>query len=205
MGGIDKIAVAIVMVVMSVLPAQGKRLVEKLPPVSEVVAGYASHDEVRQRMNSAPLHAIEGIWQFPSTGAVVAIELDPSLGKGGYAVRYRMIIIRSPQRTIKPGTVMGLIAPTAKNNVYAAEIYTSSDGGSRLGSPHGFTLTLADNARLSFTKNSGLKVYTNLFRLIPYLSRVSFRVYRQQYAPRNLDGCLRVFPVPVPPVNPVYL
>ena len=196
---------AVLLTALSVLPAYGKRLVEKLPPVSEIVTGYASADEVRQRRRQAPLHAVEGSWQFPSTGAVVAIELDESKGEGGYAVRYRMVIIKSPQRTIRPGTVMGIIAPTAKKNVYAAEIYTSGNGGTRLRSPRGFTLTLADNAHLSFTKNSGLKVYTNLFRLIPYLSRVSFRIYSQQHAPRDLDGCLRVYPVPVEPVNPIYL
>lgn len=186
--------------------AAAGRLVEKLPPVAEVVAGYASEAQIKERMEQAPLHSVEGIWQFPSTGAVVAVERDEARDKGGLAVRYRMVVVRSPQRTLRPGTVMGLLAPTAKKNVYAAEIYTASDGGSRLRSPRSFTLTLTDDARLSFVRNSGLKVYTNIFRMIPYLSRVSFRIYRQQHSSRDLDGCLRLYPMPASgPINPVYL
>lgn len=186
--------------------AAAGRLVEKLPPVAEVVAGYASETQIKKRMEQAPLHSVEGIWQFPSTGAVVAVERDEARDKGGLAVRYRMVVVRSPQRTLRPGTVMGLLAPTAKKNVYAAEIYTASDGGSRLRSPRSFTLTLTDDARLSFVRNSGLKVYTNIFRMIPYLSRVSFRIYRQQHSSRDLDGCLRLYPMPASgPINPVYL
>lgn len=196
----------LLILVLALEAAAAGRLVEKLPPVAEVVAGYASEAQIKERMEQAPLHSVEGIWQFPSTGAVVAVERDEARDKGGLAVRYRMVVVRSPQRTLRPGTVMGLLAPTAKKNVYAAEIYTASDGGSRLRSPRSFTLTLTDDARLSFVRNSGLKVYTNIFRMIPYLSRVSFRIYRQQHSPRDLDGCLRLYPMPASgPINPVYL
>lgn len=196
----------LLILILTAVSAMAARLVEKLPPVAEVVPGYASLTQVKERMNQAPLHSVEGIWQFPSTGAIVAVERDEARDKGGLAVRYRLVIVRSPQRTLRPGTVMGLLAPTSKKNVYAAEIYTGSDGGSRLRSPRSFTLTLSDDARLSFVQNSGLKVYTNLFRMIPYLSRVSFRIYRQQHSPRDLDGCLRLFPMPASgPLNPVYL
>lgn len=188
------------------MPVMARRLVEKLPAVSDHIEGYASLTAVKERMSQSPLHAVEGVWQFPSTGAVVAIEKAPELSHDGIAARYRIVVIKSPQRTLRPGTVMGLLAPTAKKGVYAAEIYIGSDGGSRLRSPRGFTLTLTDDARLSFMPNSGWKSYTNLFRLIPYLSRVSFRISRQQNAPRDLDGCLRLYPMPASgPINPVYL
>ncbi len=194
------------LIVAAAFPVGARRLVEKLPAMSSRVEGYNSLSEVKERMNGAPLHAVEGVWQFPSTGAVVAIEKAPGLGHDGIAARYRIVVIKSPRRTLRPGTIMGILAPTAKKGVYAAEIYTGSDGGSRLRSPRGFTLTLTDDARLSFMPNSGWKNYTNLFRLIPYLSRVSFRISRQQNAPRDLDGCLRMYPMPASgPINPVYL
>ena len=100
----------LLILVLALEAAAAGRLVEKLPPVAEVVAGYASEAQIKERMEQAPLHSVEGIWQFPSTGAVVAVERDEARDKGGLAVRYRMVVVRSPQRTLRTGTVMGLLA-----------------------------------------------------------------------------------------------
>ncbi|MCM1022176.1 MAG: hypothetical protein NC343_07880 [Muribaculum sp.] len=195
-----------IMLVLLTMPCNAKRLVEKLPSFSRYYEGYVSVNDVRQRLSTTAMHPIEGVWQFPSTATVVAIEKDSELSRGDLAVRYRMVVVRCDERTLRPGTLMGIIAPTSKKNIYAAEIYTGSDGGSRLHSPRAFTLTLTDDARLSFAQNSKFKIYTNLYRIIPYLSRISFRVYKQQNAPNDLDGCLRIFRMPASgPINPIYL
>ena len=84
--------------------AYGKKLVDKLPPVSPRLEGYADLNQVRRHLSELPLHVIEGIWQFPSDGAVVAIErYTPEGILADGAVRYRMIVLRSPVRSIHPG------------------------------------------------------------------------------------------------------
>ncbi len=185
--------------------AYGKKLVDKLPPVSPRLEGYADLNQVRRHLSELPLHVIEGIWQFPSDGAVVAIErYTPEGILADGAVRYRMIVLRSPVRSIHPGTVMGYVAATSKQGIYAAHVYTSTDGGSRLIRPKDFTFTMTDDGHLSFRVHSA-SFYTNVWRMIPYLSRISFRV-RSADKPKDLDGCIRIYPEPLSgPIEPRYL
>ena len=196
---------AILILASALCPAHAKNLVDRLPQKSPRVEGYLSQDEVKHRLASMPLHIIEGIWQFPSNGAVIAIERytpDDILNDG--AIRYRMVVIRSPMRSIRPGTVMGYVAPTSKPGTYAAHVYTSTDGGSRLIRPKDFTFNLADDGHLSFRVHS-ISFYANVWRMIPYLSRISFRV-RSADKPKDLDGCTRVYPEPLSgPIEPRYL
>ncbi|MCM1503805.1 MAG: hypothetical protein NC127_01215 [Muribaculum sp.] len=191
---------------LAVMPElYGKKLVDKLPPTSPRIEGYVDQNEVRQRMSQMPLHIIEGIWQFPSDGAVVAIERHtPGNILADGAVRYRMVILRSPVRSIRPGTVMGYVAATSKQGVYAAHVYTSAEGSGRLIRPKDFTFTLIDDGHLSFRVHSA-SFYTNVWRMIPYLSRISFRV-RSADKPKDLDGCTRLYPEPLSgPIEPRYL
>ena len=182
-----------------------KRLVDNLPMRSTVISGYDNPDTVRAAMKRRPLHRVEGIWAFPSDGASVAIErYSPPGTIGDEAVRYRMVILRSPCRSLRPGTLVGYLSATSKPGVYAAEIYTSGNGGATLSKPKSFTLTLIDDAHLSFRQHSR-KVRVNLWRLIPYMSRINLRISDSD-APSDLDGCTRVFPRPLSgPVEPIYL
>ena len=161
-------------------------------------------DAVKSRLAASPLHTIEGIWQFTADGATIVIERDhgdsPAVDA---ATRYRMVIMRSPVRSVLPGTVMGYLLPTAKRGSYSATIYTDSDGGSRLLKPKKFTLTLTDDSHLSFHKH-GLKIKVRFWRLLPYISRLG--IYTREDNPRDLDGCVRIYPMPVSgPIEPVYL
>lgn len=185
---------------------EARNLVEKLPARSYMVDGYDNPDSVRTRMRGRALHRIEGIWSFPSDGASIAIERhsDRSVLGGDDARHYRMVVLRSPCRSLRPGTVMGYLSATAKPGIYAAEIYTAGDGGPVLRRPKRFTLTLIDDAYLTFRQHSR-KLKVNLWRLIPYMSRVSMRL-NDSDAPADLDGCTRVFPRPLSgPVEPRYL
>ena len=189
------------------LPARAKQLVEPLPAVSYVVPGYADIDSLRMRLAAMPLHAVEGLWQFPSDGAVVAIVRSDAERESDVhiASAYRMMVVRSPRRSVRPGTLMGHLSRTSKPGVYAAQIYTSGDGGSRLAVARKFTVTQSDDGHLSFSR-SRLWVRANIWRLFPYLSRVSLRVGRTHDEPRDLDGLIRLFPAPVSgPIEPVYL
>ncbi len=168
-------------------------------------AGEYDRPVVERRLDSKPLHVIEGIWQFTTDGATVVIERDTGSGSTfNQATRYRMVIMRSPVRSIMPGTLMGTLAPTAKRGIYSATLYTDSDGGSRLLKPKKFTLTLTDDSRLSFRRN-GMKLHMRLWRLLPYLSRLGIYTTTDRSG-EDLDGCVRIYPAPVNgPVEPRYL
>lgn len=201
--------IAAALVALAALPPTGaaaRTLVEKLPARSYTLSGYDNPDTVRNAMQRRPLHRIEGIWAFPSDGASVAIERcdDGTLAGTADAVAYRIVVLRSPCRSLRPGTVMGHLAATAKPGVYAAELYTWGDGGATLARPKSFTLTLVDDAHLTFRQHSR-KVKVNLWRLLPYMSRISMRVSDSD-APTDIDGCTRLFPRPLSgPVEPRYL
>lgn len=195
-----------VMLLLVPLRHEARELVGKLPVNSYVAEGYDNPDSVRGAMARRALHRIEGIWSFPSDGGAVVIERysDPSVAGTGGAMHYRMVVLRSPCRSLRPGTVMGYLSATAKPGIYSAQIYTAGDGGPTLRRPKDFTLTLVDDAHLSFRRHSR-KLKVNLWRLIPYMSRISMRLSDSD-APTDLDGCTRVFPRPLSgPVEPRYL
>ncbi|MDE6326013.1 MAG: hypothetical protein K2M02_07560, partial [Duncaniella sp.] len=102
-----------------------------------------------------------------------------------------------------PGTVMGILAATAKKDVYDCRLYTSStDDGRLLTSPKKFLLQLADDNRIVL-KPYGKKLKIRWWKLFPYMFR---RVFTQDgTTPADLDGCVRVFPEPLPPIEPRYL
>ncbi|MBO7382428.1 MAG: hypothetical protein J6U03_03565 [Muribaculaceae bacterium] len=161
---------------------------------------YDSVEKVTQRMSDKILDAIEGVWQFTGEdGALVAIEKDPTTTG---LPSYKMIVIDSPQRALLPGSVMAKIHSTVKPDTFEADIFTHFNLSSmNLDRPKKFILTLK-NARLTI-KPVKAKLSVNLLRLIPYAYRLglSYRDHR----PDDLDGCVRIFPVPPQPSNPVYL
>lgn len=171
-----------------------RTLVDKLPISSYVLSGYSNPDSVRNDMQRRALHRIEGIWSFPSNGARIVIlrHTDQTTSGSEDAMHYRMIVLTSPCRSLRPGTVMGYLSATAKPGVYAAEIYTSGDGGATLRNPKSFTLRLVDDTHLTFQQHSR-KIKMNIWRLLPYLSRISLRIADSD-APKDVDGCVRVFP-----------
>jgi hypothetical protein len=138
-------------------------------------------------------------------GAVIAIEQSAPLNHTqSFAHGYRLVLIESPCRRIRPGTVMGYAVPTAKAGSYDASIYTTVDDSGLLRRARRFTLTLNDREqRLSFIKHkSDLRI--DLWRLIPYLFRVS--IHTGSDRPHDLDGALRLFPESeATPINPRYL
>lgn len=173
-------------------------------PDEAAVARYASRDSVISRLAARPLGPIEGIWRFPSTGAIVVIEIDyrPPIGTGPDS--YTVTIVESPRRSVLPGTVMGHVVPTADANVYHASLFTDSDGGSRLFKTRKFSLRLTDGNRLAF-KPLGWRVKANIWRAIPYLSRLYIKSVTHD-RDEGYDGCIRLYPRPDGgPLIPVYL
>nr|MBD5376734.1 hypothetical protein [Bacteroides sp.] len=156
-------------------------------------------DSIRARMEAAPLHRVEGLWQFPADGGVVAIEREPD---GSEA--YRMIVIEASNRLIEPGTVIGRLRPTVKRDVFEARMMTGFDtAADTLTSPRIVTMTLADSdSRLMLRHHrKGLKLHW--WTLLPYMFRRF--VTEVDETPRDLGGCRRIYPEPAVPANPRYL
>ncbi len=176
---------------------------DDLPSSSSVLPDY-DRAAVEKRLSELPMSTIEGIWQFADNGALVVIErYDSESGRSDGMLRYRMVVLYSPRLSVRPGTVMGYISMSAKEDMFDARVYTSFDGGAKLSGLKDFRLKLASDSRLSFIKDrSGVKL--NLWRFLPYMYRYSVSIKDDR--PRDMDGCIKVFPQPVDaPVAPRYL
>lgn len=178
-----------------------KKLIDRLPKISRITPGF-DYSSLLHSMSEAPLHHIEGIWQFPATGVTVAISRQDGFDTpASPAQLYSIVLVFSPNRAMRPGTVMGLIAPMAGRGEYEANIYTSSTG-SKLTIPRKFTLLLSDDDSSIKFKRHKSAFSVNLWRLLPYLWRYTVTPNRDN---RENDGCVRIFPEPPLPREPIYL
>lgn len=193
---------AIIIAVTSLGSKAEKKIIDGLPKFSETIENF-NRSSVIEQLKEADLHHIEGIWQFPSTGVEVAIMRDQSRGTttDGHVVSYNIIILYSTNRSLRPGTVMGIATPAPKRGEYDARIYTRAVGTS-LTMPKRFTLTLdKDDSALSFKQHKNAFT-VNLWRLLPYLWRYSIHANQQDH---TTDGCIRIYPEPLLPREPIYL
>lgn len=194
---------------LSVIPDGNTRTVTPgegltVPSESTVVDGYDDADTAEERLSQLPLHPVEGLWRFPADGGLVAVERCDLGGNTTEASQYRMVIITSANRALRPGTVMGYLWGTAQKAVYEASLFTDETAdGTTLKSPKKFVISLTDNeSRLVFKPiRRGLKL--NLWRMLPYMFR--FAVRQHDNTPDNLNGCVRVYPRPEIPDYPRYL
>lgn len=183
------------------------KVLDKVPSVSERLEGYENPDVVIDRLSAIPLHSIEGVWRFAAEGTLMAIERTEDRGlhpEEAGTMTYRMIVVRAADLSLRPGTVMGYLAPTAKRGVYDARIYTGrTDAGTQLHSPKKFTLTLGDTDSRLAISSYGNSLRFNWWRLLPYMYRYVFS--RKEKSPGDIEGCLRIYPAPAIPAEPRYL
>ena len=192
MGRLLSIIISVVLLPLSALTLRG-----------EILDGYMTVDSVARRMESLPLCPAEGVWEMAGDGAVFAVERTAESATETLPRELRLVIIRSPHRRVRPGSVMGTARPTVKPGVYEARLNTRIADLGGLSLPHKFLLTVGDeNSTLTIEPfKSPLKV--NLLRLIPYLYRA---VRLQESRPRGLDGAIRVYPPTTKnPLTPIYL
>lgn len=185
----------VLLAVTSCLQADAaKKYSDRLPKQSERTA-RVDIDSLQSVVREISLHHIEGLWRLTTDGSTVAIIRDDS-GTG-----YRMILIESPNRALRPGTCVGLLSPSAVKSTYEARIYTRTIG-SRLYSPARFNLKLSDDdTRLVFERVKG-KYSFNPLRLIPYSWRLGVQ---KRTEPDAIQGAVRVYPAPERPAEPLYL
>lgn len=178
------------------------KITSLLPARSERLEGYDDVDSLRRRLGALPLHFVEGIWSLPADGAEFAVERTaPSATMS--AVRYRIVVLRTTDRAVRPGTVMGIMTPAADGE-YDAAIYTSIDADGQLRSPRQFTLKLRDDNSAITIKRVKSRYSLEPHRLLPYLFR---RVIRSRYGDNGSATmtAVRQFPDPVIPLSPRYL
>lgn len=183
--------------------ARAGKFVDRLPAVSSAPISDFSRSGLTERLTAMTLQHIEGIWQYNDSDIEIAIVRHSLYEPAGTAEadHYLMIVVDAPNRTIRPGTVMGRISRADKERIYTARIYTAS-AGSHLTIPKTFTITL-DNSGNSFSlhkHNSPLQVF--LWRFAPYLWRYPIT---PEYQNITRTGCVRRYPQPSPPLEPVYL
>lgn len=210
------LSLTILLIIVLSLPAESAQAAPKgieakaldnVPAMSLTLAGYDNAAVVTERMEAMPLHSIEGLWRFAAEGTLMAIERDDSRelspDEAGTMV-YRMVIVNAADLSLRPGTVMGYLSPTAKRGVYDARIYTGrTDAATTLHSPKTCTLTLSDSDSRLVIARYGSSLRFNWWRLLPYM--YSRLISRREKSPGNIDGCLRVFPAPAIPAEPRYL
>lgn len=183
----------------------GGSLIDAVPKKSEVITGYEL-PEVRQRLADLPLHIVEGIWEFASEGTLMAIERAESSARnaGSAATLYRMVVVKGADMALRPGTVMGYLSTTSKRGVYDARIFTSrNDDGTVLSSPKRYTISLSDDDSRLTIKEYGKTFVFNWWRLMPYMYR--YVLSRRENRPPDMEGCVRLFPEPSIPLEPLYL
>lgn len=183
------------------LTGSAANFLRELPEISAVIPDYT--EDLETRLGELPLCPVEGIWQLPDGGATFAIErAEPSTDHSPGSLR--MIMVRSPWRSIRPGTVLGHLKPTARPGVYEARIYSALAQRTGLNLPRPFTLKLNDRASMLTFEPFKAPLKVNLFRLLPYMYR---RIIEPQKSrPDNLDGAVKIFPpTDSHPLTPVYL
>lgn len=193
---------AICLTVALALAAESPFLRE-MPGSSTLIDGYESADSVGRRMAAMPLCPLEGVWEMADNGAVFAVErAEPSTAIA--PARMRMVMVRSPWRSIRPGSLIGHVVTTAKPGVYEARLYSSAAQKTGLAIPRRFTIELGSDGRVLMMKPFKSPLKVNLFRLLPYMYR---RVITpQQSRPDGLDGAVKIFPRQAShPLSPVYL
>lgn len=185
--------------------ARGADLAKHMPDRSPVLDGYNDIDSVRLAIDARGAAGIEGIWRLAGSQTLVTIEpaTHPELSGAGFDA-LQIVIISSPRKSMRPGTVLGYAVPTARAGYWEAEIYTSKVR-SLLQSHRRFTLHATDDdTHLSMTPvKSALRF--NLRHSLHFLFRGSVSVGNRTHE-EGFDGFIKEYPpVDGHPSRPIYL
>lgn len=169
---------------------------------AERVKPIRTLEEVCSEIRASGPEAIEGVWRLTAPdaeGALIAIERDGTTGE------YVVTAVDAPDRTLIPGTLLGRASRGARRGVYEAWLYADAPlPGAKVKTRRNFTLTLSDDGnRLEFKLHRPPLAF-NLHMSIPYLFlRPSIR--NDRFVERTPQGAERIFPIPFPPLEPIYL
>ncbi|MCI9042376.1 MAG: hypothetical protein HFJ93_00445 [Muribaculaceae bacterium] len=167
----------------------------------EPARGVRSLGEVCRDIAESGPEMIEGVWRLTAPGndgVLIAIERE---SPGDYVIT----VVEAPDRSLIPGTLIGRASRGSERGLYDSWMYTSSPISMLRGlRRRDFTLKLSDDGnRLTFRKHRS-PLAVNLYMSIPYLFiRPSIR--NERFVESTPQGAERVYPVPLPPIEPIYL
>ncbi|MCM1028625.1 MAG: hypothetical protein NC342_03325 [Pseudoflavonifractor sp.] len=159
--------------------------------------------EVCEAIAASGPEAIEGVWRLtdaPEGTTLVAIERETDVD-GSYVVT----LVEAPDRSLIPGTLLGRVTRGARRGSYDAWMLAEAPlPGVKVARRKDFTLSLSDDGnRLEFRPHRSPWA-VNLYMSLPYLF-VRPSVRNERHVERTPQGAERVFPVPYPPIEPIYL
>lgn len=201
--GVIKFIFAVILTTTAIFNVRAeKKIIDELPTISETIKDF-NIQNIKAEIKELDLHHIEGIWQFTATGTEVAIcrLKNSKYGQLQQITSYNIILISAPNRALRPGTIIGIISATPQQGEYDARLYTQALG-STLTVPKRFTLTLDDNDNaLTFRQHRSAFSFKP-WRLLPYFWR---GVIQQNKELKSAAGCVRTYPIPTLPREPIYL
>lgn len=184
--------IAAILILLCCGPAlRGAGLTASLSAVPAWIGGYADTDSVQRRIEASAPGPAEGVWRLTDTGAIIAIERCPAgIFPASAPETLLMVVMRSPDRSLRPGTVMGCLVRGAAPGSYDARIFSKSPAPGCLGSPKSVHITVDPSGEyLRFLRDpSGTSV--NLWSLLPYMFR---RLVKRKADSRpDVHGCVRL-------------
>lgn len=186
------------------LQLSAKDFPDGLPKVAETIQSI-NEAQIQDKLSCLDLHHIEGIWTLTESGSRIAIIRNNAIystpSRADNVDGYLMILLYSSNRAIKSGTILGRVKATAQSGEYVAKMYDSCIGNKPC-MPKKYIFRLDNTGdRLIFEKQKSA-FGINLWRMVPYLWRHT--VYRNENKTPH-HGCLRIYPAPSIPHQPVYL
>lgn len=153
-------------------------------------------DSLMEIMGKRTLAPIEGIWQIAGFRSVIAII-------AGGRDEYRMIAVDVDAPSVLPGTLIGIARPTAKERTYDAKIYTKASPDGKMIRKADFILSVDPTMRRLTMHHYYKGLAVRMWRSIPYLFGATLRM--RDTRPDDIDGCLRLWPVPESPTSIITL
>lgn len=138
-----------------------------------------------------------GLWELTESGATMAVTPEDD------GIFY-FTLVDSPDRTMRPGTVLGAVRRAAAADVFEGVMFTSSNDGIPSDAAR-FTARLSDGGNVMVFSRPGLHLRFNPFGLLPYpVRRAVSAAADRTNAPK---GAVRVFPHPTSaaPLTPATL
>lgn len=179
------------------LAASAQSAASTLASAPAILSGYESADSVEHRIAAGTPAPVEGLWRLTESGALIAVERCPAnLLPASAPDAWLMVVVRAPDRSVRPGTVMGALTKAALPGTYDAELLTKTTPSGTLASPRSVYLTVdssGENVRFS-RDTSGSSV--NLWSLLPYMFR---RLVRHKPDTRpQIHGLVRAYAATLP-------
>ncbi|MCM1450158.1 MAG: hypothetical protein NC082_07430 [Clostridiales bacterium] len=178
-------------------------LARLVPSMSQRLTGYEDVDSVMASIDRRGAAGIEGLWLMSGSQSLVSIEpvTDPSITRGSYNLM-QIVLVSSPRKALKPGTVLGYLQPAGKAGSYDGRLYTGKYR-SLLQRHRQFAFTLTDEGHLTVKKGKS-PLRFSLRHTFNFLFRAG--VYMRDADNESTEGFIKQYPWPGgKPLTPVYL